>query len=78
MTPAERARLRALRDAASLTYAEIGRRAGGLQPMQVFNLLVGNNDNPKVETLRRVVRALGGTMAGVFADYPEADVLDEG
>lgn len=67
MTSPERARLRALRDASGLSYPEVARKAG-LTTMQVFNILAGNNDNPKVETLRKVVEAMDGTMAGVFAD----------
>jgi DNA-binding XRE family transcriptional regulator len=52
--------LRALREAAGLTQAELAARADMLQP--VVARLEGGRGAPQLATLRRYVRALGGEV----------------
>ena len=56
----EEMNLRALREAAGLTQAELAARADMLQP--VVARLEGGRSAPQLATLRRYVRALGGEV----------------
>lgn len=60
-------RLRRMLDDRGYTIAETAKRAGMLK-QQVHNIASGDNDNPGVKTLQRIVEAVGGTMGELFAD----------
>jgi transcriptional regulator with XRE-family HTH domain len=65
MTLAER--LRRLLDARGSTIAEVAKMAG-MPRQQVWRVVSGANDNPEIRTVERIVEAIGGTMAELFAD----------
>lgn len=67
MTLAER--LRRLLDERGVGVTEAAKLAG-MHKQQVHSILSGENDNPGVKTLERIVSAVGGTLAELFADEP--------
>lgn len=61
-------RLNRMLDASPLlTVAEVA-RAAGMADMQVRRIFRGGNDNPGLRTVERLVTAMGGTLAELFAD----------
>lgn len=60
-------RLRRMLDDRGCSIAEAARLAG-MERQQVWRIVTGKNVNPGVETVRKIVEAVGGTMAELFAD----------
>jgi transcriptional regulator with XRE-family HTH domain len=60
-------RLRRMLDDRGCTISEAARMAR-MEKQQVWRIVTGKNTNPGVETLQRIVEAVGGTMAELFAD----------
>ncbi len=51
-------RLREAREAAKMSLADVG-RAAGMTRQAVLAIEAGKNDNPKIDTLRRIAEAVG-------------------
>jgi transcriptional regulator with XRE-family HTH domain len=60
-------RLRRMLDDRGCTISEAARMAG-MGRQQVWRIVSGANPNPEYLTLTRLVEAVGGTMAELFAD----------
>jgi transcriptional regulator with XRE-family HTH domain len=60
-------RLRRLLDDRGVSISEAARLAG-LEKQQTWRIVTGRNANPGVRTVTRLVEAVGGTMAELFAD----------
>jgi transcriptional regulator with XRE-family HTH domain len=43
-------------------------RLAGLEKQQTYRIVTGRNANPGILTVARLVEAVGGTMAELFAD----------
>lgn len=65
MTLAER--LQRLLDERGFTITEAA-KAAGMEKQQAWRIVTGKNRNPGFETVRRLVEAIGGTMAELCAD----------
>jgi transcriptional regulator with XRE-family HTH domain len=60
-------RLRRMLDNRGVSISEAARLAG-LEKQQAWRIVTGQNANPGVLTVTRLVEAVGGTMAELFAD----------
>jgi transcriptional regulator with XRE-family HTH domain len=60
-------RLRRMLDERGFSISEAAREAG-MEKQQVHRIVSGKNENPGVKTVERIVSAMGGTMAELFAD----------
>jgi transcriptional regulator with XRE-family HTH domain len=60
-------RLRRMLDDRGCSISEAARMAG-MGRQQVWRIVSGTNPNPEYLTLLRLVEAVGGTMAELFAD----------
>lgn len=60
-------RLQALFDRQGFSISEAARTAG-MQKQQVWLIVTGRNANPGVETVRKLVEAVGATLGELFAD----------
>lgn len=60
-------RLQRMLDERGLTVAEVARDAG-MAKQQLHVILNGQNDNPGIKTIGRVVEAIGATLGELFAD----------
>lgn len=43
-------------------------RAAGMEKQQLWRIVSGRNENPGIKTIERIVEAVGGTMAELFAE----------
>lgn len=50
-----------------LSIAEAARRAG-MEKQQAWRIVTGDNPNPGIRTLARLVEGVGGSMAELFGD----------
>jgi DNA-binding phage protein len=62
-------RLQRLIASRGLSSAEVARRAG-MERQQCWRVIAGDNDNPQIRTVERIVAAAGGTMVELFTDPP--------
>jgi transcriptional regulator with XRE-family HTH domain len=60
-------RLRRLLDDRGCSISEAAKLAT-MEKQQVWRIVTGRNANPGVQTVQRLVEAVGGTMAELFAD----------
>jgi transcriptional regulator with XRE-family HTH domain len=60
-------RLERLRVRSGISLNEVARRAK-IGPGQVWEILHGKNANPKIQTIERMVKAMGATLGELFAD----------
>lgn len=60
-------RLQCLLDARGLTISEAARMAG-MEKQQAWRIVTGDNSNPSIKTLLKLVEGVGGTMAELFGD----------
>lgn len=60
-------RLRRMLDDRGCSISEAARLAG-LEKQQTWRIVTGRNANPGILTVTRLVEAVGGTMAELFAD----------
>jgi transcriptional regulator with XRE-family HTH domain len=61
------ARLQALLARQGFSISEAARQAG-MQKQATWLIVTGRNKNPGVETVRKIVEAVGATMGELFAD----------
>jgi molybdenum-dependent DNA-binding transcriptional regulator ModE len=54
-------------DRRGLSVAGAARRAG-MEKQQAWRIIAGDNDNPGIMTLTRLVEGIGGTMAELYGD----------
>lgn len=64
------ARLRRILDARGCTIAEAARLAG-MSRQQVHKLVSGDNPDPRISTVQKLVESIGATMAELFAEDGE-------
>jgi transcriptional regulator with XRE-family HTH domain len=62
-------RLNRLRERSGLGMNETARRAG-MRPEQAWRIFDGRNTNPTIQTIERLVMAMGFTLRDLFADEP--------
>ena len=43
-------------------------RAAGMEKQQCWRIITGQNSNPGIQTVERIVAAVGGTLGELFAD----------
>jgi transcriptional regulator with XRE-family HTH domain len=60
-------RLRRMLDDRGCSISEAARLAR-LEKQQTWRIVTGRNANPGIQTIQRLVEAVGGTMAELFAD----------
>ena len=60
-------RLLRMLDARGYSISEAA-KAAGMEKQQVWRIVTGKNGNPGMVTVERIVAAIGGTMAELFAD----------